>query len=75
MLSSKKLTCKGILRQVFICLRPITPYLPPLHTVFVYTHIHTRKGGEGGGQLNQREGSRGNNSQKRVENTDCATNL
>jgi hypothetical protein len=26
MLSSKKLTCKGTLRPVFICLRPWTPY-------------------------------------------------
>ncbi len=32
-----KLTCKGTLRQVFICLRPRTPYPspPPLHTVYV----------------------------------------
>jgi hypothetical protein len=33
----KKLSCKGTLRQVFICLRPRTPYPPPVHTVKVYT--------------------------------------
>jgi hypothetical protein len=32
----KKLTCKGTLRQVFICVYPWTPY-PPLHNVYVYT--------------------------------------
>jgi hypothetical protein len=43
----KKLTCKGTLRQVFICLRPRTPYPTPLHTVYVYMYsilIHTGKG-------------------------------
>ncbi len=35
--SSKKLTCKGTLRQVFLCLRPTTPCPSPLHTVYVYT--------------------------------------
>jgi len=37
MSSSKKFACKGILRQVFICLRaknPIPP--PPLHSAYVY---------------------------------------
>jgi hypothetical protein len=36
------------LRRVFICLRPRTPYPPPLtHCVRVYsTRIHTGKGGE-----------------------------
>jgi hypothetical protein len=28
MSSSKKLTCKGTLQQVFICLTPRTPYTP-----------------------------------------------
>ncbi len=45
----KKLTCKGTLRQVFICLRP------PLHTVYIlYTYSH-REGVEGWEELNQRE--------------------
>ncbi len=34
MSSSKKISCKGTLRQVFICLRPRTPYPPlPLNNV------------------------------------------
>jgi hypothetical protein len=50
MSSSKRLICKEILRQVFICLRPRTPY-PTLNTVYVYTVyvlIHTGDGGGGG---------------------------
>jgi hypothetical protein len=35
MSSSKELTCKGTLRQMFIWLMPRTP-LPRLHTVYVY---------------------------------------
>ncbi len=49
----KKLTSKGTSRQVFICLRPRTPYPPPppLHTVYghtVYTvYLFTQgRGGE-----------------------------
>ncbi len=45
MSSYKKLTCKGTLRQVFICLRPpplLWPHTPPpphpLHTVHVYVY-------------------------------------
>ncbi len=47
MASSKKLTCKGTLRQVFICLRPRTLYHPPytLYTCIQYTFSH-REGGE-----------------------------
>jgi hypothetical protein len=50
----KKLICKGILRQVFICMWLRTP--PPLHTVYVYTWysilIHAGKGrDEGGGRV------------------------
>jgi hypothetical protein len=61
----KKLTCKGTLRQVFICLS----YIPlPLHTVYVHVLIHIGDGGE----LNQREGERGNRSQSWVENTNMA---
>jgi hypothetical protein len=92
MSSSKKLTCKGTLRQVFICLRlpPLlgfclgwssnfvgsesvqiqsvillqnmvfnrTPHprpLPATHCLFIL-YFDTGKGGEGGGELNQREG-------------------
>ena len=45
MSQSKKLTCKGTLRQVFICLRP------PLHTVYIlYTYSH-REGVEGWGRV------------------------
>jgi hypothetical protein len=45
----KKLTCKGTLRQVFICLRPRTPYPHPLHNAHCCIHvysirIHTRIG-------------------------------
>jgi hypothetical protein len=43
----KILTCKGTLRQVFICLRPRTLYPPPPHT-----HTYSQQGGGGGG-LNQ----------------------
>ncbi len=70
MLSSKKLTCKGTLMQVFICPRPITPYPHPLtHCVSVYSIlIHTGKGGvegrrvklkiKGEGQLFPKAGSK-----------------
>jgi hypothetical protein len=50
---------------VFEAQNPIPP--SPLHTIYVFTvyNIHTGKGGE----LNQREGWRGNSSQSWVENT------
>jgi hypothetical protein len=45
----KKLTCKGTLRRLFICLRPPPlPWPPPLHTVYMciqYTYSHM-EGGE-----------------------------
>ncbi len=47
----KKFTCKGTMRQVFYLSEapspPMTPYPPPLHTVYtVYLFsIHTGKGG------------------------------
>jgi hypothetical protein len=59
---------------VFIRLRPRTPYPPPfLYTVYVYAvYLFTQVGG-GGGELNQREGERGNRGVYRllswVENT------
>ncbi len=63
LIEGKKFTCKGTLRQVFICLRPRTPYYqPPLHTECVYTVRYTyshRERGEGGRELVQREGYRG----------------
>ncbi len=44
----KKLTCKGTSRQVFICLRPRTPYFPLTHCIRVYSiRIHTGKWGWG----------------------------
>ncbi len=50
-----KLTSKGSLRQVIICLRPRTPY-PPTLTVYVYTvYLFTQGRGERG-EFNQREG-------------------
>jgi hypothetical protein len=76
MSSSKQLTCKETLRQVFICLRPQIPYPPLTHCICVYSIlIHT---GKGRGELNQREGERGNRSQIWVENTnmtDCISRL
>jgi len=42
----KKLTCKGTLRQVFICLRPRSTYPPYNVKCTVYSMlIHTGKGG------------------------------
>jgi hypothetical protein len=64
MSSSKKFTCKWTLRQVFFCLRPRTPYPPPLTCCI---RVFTQGRGKGG-QLNQREGKRGNCSQSWVEN-------
>jgi hypothetical protein len=79
MSSSKKLTCKGTLGAGVYLSEAHNPISPP------YTHcirvngilIHTGKG-EGGGELNQREGERGNSSQSCVENTnmtDCISSL
>ncbi len=70
--------CRHKKKIVFICLRPRTPYPPPpLHTAYVYTaYLFTRKGE--GGELNRREGQRGNSSQSWVENnnmTDCISSL
>jgi hypothetical protein len=41
----KKFICEGTLRQMFICLRPRTPFLPTTHCIRVqYTYSH-REGG------------------------------
>ncbi len=56
--SSKKFTCKGTLRQLFICLRLLPsyepkypPYCTRVYCIFIHT-TDTRKGG----RANQREG-------------------
>jgi hypothetical protein len=52
MFSYKKVTCKGTLRQVFISLRPRTPYPPhTLYTCLQYSYSHREQGGWGGGEL------------------------
>ncbi len=62
----KKLTCKGTLRQVFICLRPRTPHQPPpLHTVYVYTSSHR----DGGGVIEPERRLEGQQSTKLGRNT------
>jgi hypothetical protein len=67
---SKKLTCKGTLRQVFYVSEapspPMIPSLPlPTQCVSVYSIlIHTGKE-----RTNQKEGLRGISSQSQVENT------
>jgi hypothetical protein len=77
---SKKLTCKMTLRQVFICLMPRTRTPLLTHCIRVYgilNYLFTQ-GREEGGELNQREGERGNSSQSWVENTnmnDCISSL
>ncbi len=66
-----KFTCKGTLRQVFICLWPKTPGTPYL----VYILIHTERGW---GELIQIKGQRGNSSQSLIDNTkitDCISFL
>ncbi len=53
MSSSKKLTCKGTLRQMFICLIPASP---PPYTLYAYMYMFTQGGGGAEGRVNQREG-------------------
>ncbi len=65
--STKKLTCKGTLRQVFIYLRPKSHTTLPftLNTWIQYTYLH-REGGEGGRVEPER---RGEGQQGRVQIT------
>ncbi len=72
----KKLSCKGTLRQVFICLRLFqqNPIPPPPYTLYTYLqYTYSHGGGGEGGELNQREWERVNRgeygSQSWVENT------
>ena len=73
----KKVTSKGTLRQVFICLRPRTAYPPsPLHTVYCTRTVHLFTQGRGEGrELNQREGERGNRGEYRSQSWVDNTNM
>jgi hypothetical protein len=54
MSSSKKIDLLKDFAQVFICLRPRTPYPPlpyTLYTSIQYTFSHTGKEGGGGGRV------------------------
>jgi hypothetical protein len=42
----KKCTCKGTLRQVFICMRPPLLYHPPPYTLYIYSHGDGGREGE-----------------------------
>ncbi len=58
----KKLTCKGTLRQVFICLRPRSPYILNPLTDCMRVHrilIHTWKGERGGQRVDPERGLEG----------------
>jgi hypothetical protein len=65
----KKIDLKrDFVAQVFICLRPRTPFPLPIHSIRVYSIlIHTGKG-RGGRVESERKGW-GNSSQSWVENT------
>ncbi len=56
----KKLTCKGTLRHVFICLRPPFAHCIPVYSVYLFTH------GRGGESLT-REKVRGATVHKAAE--------
>ncbi len=55
MSSSKKLTCKGTLRQVFICVRPRTPYPSPHSHYSILYFFTTGKRGRKGGNWTRKE--------------------
>ncbi len=71
MSSSKKWTCKGTSRQVFIWLRPRIPYTPLTHCIRVYSmyiHYSHREGVGGGGvELNQREGATVHKARSKIQ--------
>jgi hypothetical protein len=75
----KKLTYKGTLRQVFICLMPRTPYPPPpppTHFIRIYVQFtfSYREGKRGESWTREK----GNSSQSWIENTimtDCISSL
>jgi hypothetical protein len=77
----KNLTCKGPLRQVFICMRPITPCIPPppLHTVNVFTaYLFIHGSGGGGERVEQGDKLEEQRLTKLAENTnmtDCISRL
>jgi hypothetical protein len=61
MLHLKKLTCKGTLRQAFICLGP---HAPPLYTVYVHTVYLFTQGRVEVGECCTREKVRGATAHK-----------
>jgi hypothetical protein len=72
MSSFKQMSCKGTLRQAFICLRPRTaiPPPPPTHCIRVYSILiqySQNREERGKGDLNQRESKTVNSSQRLVE--------
>ncbi len=71
----KQLTCKGTLRQVFICVRPGTPYLPPLRNVYVYTVYIFIQGRREGGIIEPERRLEGQKFTKPVENTIMADRI
>ncbi len=70
MSSSKKLTCKGTVPHVFICMRAQNPIPPPPLThckrVYIIQYLFTKRRGEG--ESGTREKVRG--AQSLVENND-----
>jgi hypothetical protein len=60
----KTLTCRGTLRQVFICLRPRTLCPPPITHCIQYTYSHREGGMGGGGESWTREKGRGATAHK-----------
>jgi hypothetical protein len=66
------------LLQNMVSNRTQHPPPPPSHTLSVYIVLWHGEGGEGWGELNEKEGLRGNSSQSWVENTnmtDCISRL